>query len=147
MMLMAKKLLRLLLCVNILVTHNYIYPEECDPQSILDIAHISTKLKACIELTYDMAQDEDCTAALDTVYDAIANNKKIISRASAQAAARDALDFLEYHAESFVSPDQFLIISTYLTNYLTNLTKSTTIIDTIKKQKVTDLSHHTPSLS
>ena len=119
MMLMAKKLLRLLLCANILITYNHTHPQECDPQSLLDIAHIPTKLKACIEFAYEMGEDEDCTSALKKTYNALQDNKKIISRANAQAATLDALDFLEYHEESFHNKNHFLIFCTQ-----TNIGKS-----------------------
>ena len=130
---MANKLLRLLLCINMLMVHSYTYSQECDPQSLLDIAHVPTKLRACIEFAYEMADEEDCTAALSATYSALQNNKKVISRASAQAATLDVLDFLEYHEQSFPNKDQFLLISNYLKKYLQKLSKGTTLIDNAKK--------------
>lgn len=117
-------MLQLLLCANILVTHSYTHPEESDPQSLLDIAHVSNKLKYCIEFTHEMGNKQDWTTALQWMNTAIKKNKSVISRSGVQAAVLDLLDFFEYHEKAFVNEEHFTMITSYLKKYLDNLNKN-----------------------
>src|SRR5207248_3873268 len=133
-MITAKKLLRFLLCAQILTTCNYILPAECEPQSVLDIAHLTAKLKTIITFMYDIAEPKDRTEELNNVYKAIQQDKDVVSRSTAQIATRNVLSFLEYHEDYFESKKDFMIISTYLKDYLTDLNNNTLLLDTVHRK-------------
>src|SRR5437899_1038386 len=102
-MLSTKKLLRLLLCAQIITAYNYARPAECEPQSIVDIAHLTTKLKAIVEFMYDLIDPEDRTKELTSVYRAIEENKNIISRSTAEIITQDLVSFVNDHKIFFAN--------------------------------------------
>ena len=68
MMLTAKKMLRFLLCAQMIMSCNYIIPAAYEPQSVVDIAHLTAKLKTLINFMYDTTEPEDHTEELDAIY-------------------------------------------------------------------------------
>jgi hypothetical protein len=146
-MITAKKLLRFLLCAQILTTCNYTLAGECEPQSILDIAHLTSKLKTIITFMYDIAEPKDRTEELDNAYKAIQQNQDIISRSTAQIATRNVLSFLEYHEDYFASKKDFTIISAYLKDYLTDLNNNTLLRDTVHRKLPKHKNHQTIKIS
>ena len=133
-MLATKKLLQFILCAQITTGYNSTFATECKPQSVIDIAHLSKKLKAIITFVYDIADPEYHTEEFNNTYNAIQENKNIISHTTAYQATRNALDFLESHQDYFTHHDDLLTISTYLNNYLTNLSKGTLLREITHKK-------------
>lgn len=128
-MLPTKKLLRFLLCAQIITTYNYTLPAEGDPQAVIDIAHLSKKLKAIVTFMYDIADPEDRTKELISTYNAIQENKNIISRSTAEIVAQDLMRFIKDYKKFFVNKKDFLAISSYITNYLENLNNGTLLLE------------------
>src|SRR3990170_3731360 len=99
MMLTAKKLLHLLLYTQIITTYNYTIPAETDPQSIVNIAHLTTKVKDVVMFMRELADAKDWTEELNTVYLAIQQNKskncvKIVSDEKFLSILKSARDSL-----------------------------------------------------
>src|SRR3990172_7795551 len=137
MMLTAKKLLHLLLCTQIITTYNYTIPAETDPQSIVNIAHLTTKVKDVVMFMRELADAKDWTEELNTVYLAIQQNKSIISRPHAQAAVNSVLTFLDKHEKSFKNQKDFVTISTYLKDYVSQLKNGTQLLEITNKKTLT----------
>lgn len=133
MMLPAKKLLRFLLCMQIITAYSPAFSASSEPQSVVDMAHITTNLKAIIAFMYEVADPKDCTDELNNVYSAIQQNKSIISHSNAHVAVRNVLTFLKYHENVFESKNDFTVISTYLKDYLTNLDNGTLLLEMTRK--------------
>jgi Collagen triple helix repeat (20 copies) len=124
-MLPTKKLLYLLLCAHILTGYNYTLPTACEPQSIVDVAHVPTKLKALITFMYDVVDPEDRTNELISVYQAIQDNKDIISRSTAEIVTRDLIDFIKEYKSFFAHENDYIAISSYINDYITNVHNGT----------------------
>src|SRR5579863_886958 len=136
MMLPAKKLLRFLFCMQIITAYSFAFSAPSapsEPQSVIDMAHLTTNLKAIIAFMYEVADPKDCTEELNNVYSAIQQNKSIISHSNAQVAVRNVLTFLKYHENVFESKNDFTVISTYLKDYLTNLDNGTLLLEMTRK--------------
>jgi len=136
-MITAKKLLRFLLCTQLLTMYNSILPAQYEPQSIVDIAHLPTQLKTIIAFVHKISKPNDRTEELNIVYKAIQENKNIISRSIAHTAVRNVLTFLEHHKNYFEHKKDFTTVSKYLKHYLTNLDNNTLLQEITQKEHPT----------
>src|SRR5688500_11378429 len=117
----VKKLLRIFLCAQILIAHNYTLPVESDPPSVIDIALLPIKIKTLITYIYDINDSEDLTEELHDVYIAIQKNQKIVSHAMAKTVAQDLLNFLHDYKEYFENENDYNHVISYLDKYLADL--------------------------
>jgi hypothetical protein len=148
MMLLKKKLLRILFCAQIITTYNYVVPAECEPQSIIDMAHLPLRLQAIINFVHDTIDSENHSKEFKTVYRAIQKNKSIISHSIAEKVTRECLQYIENLTDYFTNQNDAHTISDYLKNYLHDLRNGTLLSElthrkhsTHHKNQKRDISH------
>ena len=73
MKIIIKKLAWYLLCITIVMTDNYSYSQRDNSQSVVGDACLPQKLQSCIELLYEMAQDNDRTDVISALSDFMRN--------------------------------------------------------------------------
>src|SRR6266404_3990997 len=134
-MLPKKKLLRFLLCAQLITTYSYTFTSSCDPQSVIDLAHISDKLKAIISFVYDAMQPEERTNDLKDIYHAIQENKSILSRAITEKVMLDIIEFIEDHKNCFVHANDFDIISSYVKVQFQNIHNGSQILELTRTKR------------
>ena len=136
-MLPKKKLLRFLLYAQIITTYNYVLPVECEPQSIIDMAHLPIKLQAIINFVHDTIDSKSHTKEFKTVYLATQEKINIISRSIAEKVTHECIHYIEDLTHYFANKDDANIILTYLKNYLDDLRNGTLLSELTRKK------HHT----
>lgn len=134
-MLRARNMLRLLLCAHIITMCNYTIPIENDPQSIVDIAHLPAKLKSIITFMYEIIDPSERTNDLNNIYQAIQENKNIISRTIIEKVAHHLSRFIKEHESFFTNKDDFNIISAYITNYIKSLNDGSLLLEMTDKKR------------
>src|SRR5579862_6638740 len=142
-MLPMRKLLYLLLCAHILTGYNYTLPTTCEPQSIVDVAHVTEKLKALITFMYDVVDPEDRSNELMSVYHAIQENQNIISRSTAEIVARDLVSFLKEYKSFFAHENDYIAVSSYVNDYITNLHNGTLLREITQTKRSPKHKSHT----
>jgi hypothetical protein len=142
-MLPKKQLLRFLLYAQILTTYNYTLPMSCEPQSIVDVAHVTEKLKALITFMYDVVDPEDRSNELISVYHAIQEHQNIIARSTAEIVARDLISFLKEYKSFFAHESDYIAISSYVNDYITNLHNGTLLREITQTKRSPKHKSHT----
>jgi hypothetical protein len=144
---LSKKLLRFLLCAQIMTTYTYTIPTECEPQSVVDIAHLPIKFQAIINFVHDTINPEDYTEEFKTIYHATQNNINIVSHAIAAKATLDCIQYIEYLTNCFASKDEAQIILDYLNNYSDDLRNGVLLSKLTRKKHVTKHKNHKKEIS
>src|SRR5690606_5577600 len=111
-MLTAKKLLRILLCIQAFTMYNLTLTHKTD--SSINIARLTTKIKEVVMFMHELAQDSEWSQDLENVYCAIQEDKNIIMRSQAESALTSVLNFLNKHRESFKNTQDFKMITCYI---------------------------------
>ncbi len=137
MMLPAKKLLRLILCIQIIMSYTPPLSAATEYNSPLAVAHLTTKVKDAVMFMYDLAAEQDWTEELEQIYHAIQKNKKVVQRADAQAAVESVLNFLDSHAYAFADQKDFALITDYLKNYIVDVKTGKQLIEATQKSTTT----------
>jgi hypothetical protein len=146
MVLIAKKLLRFLLCMQILITYNHTLPTASDPQSVINVAHLTAKIKDVVMFLYEITDPQDWTQELDTVYLAAQQNKNIVPRLHVQSAMNSALSLLSKYEKFFKNQKDFKAVATYLKDYLHKVKNGTQLLE-ITNEPIQTKKSKTASLS
>src|SRR5690348_12488554 len=133
-MLTAKKLLRILLCIQILTTYHYTVPITSGAQSTDNIARLTTKAKDIIMLMHEFAEEQDWTADLESMYRAIQQDRRIVARSQVDAAMNSVFLFLKKQQQFFKNKKEFDLVINYIKDYLDKLQKTPTPLDITTKK-------------
>ena len=117
-MIATKKLLHMLLCIQIITTHYYILPTTPDPQHTVDIVYLPKKIKDTISFLCELVDPMDWSDELNEMHLAIKENKNIALRPTVSSAIEFAVTFFNRQKKFFEENKDFSHVVTYLKSYL-----------------------------
>ena len=143
-MLTAKKLLHILLCIQIFTVYNHTLTViKPNAQSSINVARLTTKIKEVVMFMHELAEDSDWSEDLEHVYCAIQENKNIVMRSHAESAMHSILSFLNKHRTSFKNTKDFHLVTNYIKDYVVKMQEGKHLIDDKKRSpQQKNYNHH-----
>lgn len=115
MIAISKKVLHIFLCMHIFtLTHT---------AGEIHNAHLTPKIKDCVMLMHELANEHDWTNELETVYRAIQRNDATINSHDAQAAMNHIIAFLDKYKRQAKDTHDFSIVIGHIQSYIDKLQK------------------------